>query len=718
MSFVNISLLAGTALIALPIILHLIMRRKPKLFEFPALRFIQKRHDTNQRRLQLRHILLLLLRAAVIAALAFALARPSVQFAGSIGSQEAPVAAAFVFDAAPRLEYRQENQTRLEAARDMGQWLLAQLPAESQVAVLDTRRGPTAFQADRGAAKQRIRQLETVANSQPLAAAVEDAALLLKESKLDRKEIYIFTDLARGAWPREAASQLQQRLGDLGSVGLYIIDVGAERPTNVSLGDIRLSSQVLSSRSTLVINSEVAFTAPTPGATEHRAVELFLIDDTRQPRNESQQNVEVVAGQSRQIEFRLSNLREGSHQGYLRLVGQDGLGIDDTRYFSVFVKKPWRILLAAPSPAKDYAYFLNAALAPENFRKRGQARYECDVIELRTLADKDLSGYAAVCLLDPTPLDPAEWKKLADYVSEGHGLAIFLGRNAAQVEAFQLPQALEVLPGRLARQARRPDGDSHFALRDYEHPVLAAFRPLAGAIPWEAFPIFRFWQFDEPPPGVGVIIRLNDQSPLLFERPLGAGRVLTLATPISDRADAKAWNLLPVGVIDNAAPFVMLANQMAAYLVGAADEVLNYTCGQTAVLALDAKNQRRNFVLFAPGDLSLPLSADPKQQRLTVTATDQPGNYRIVAGGTEDGVDIGFSVNLTPQQTELDRISADELREVFGPFPFHPPARTKEQIDRDVSAGRVGRELFTPLILLVMLVLAAEQLVANRFYRD
>ena len=106
----------------MPIVLHLIMRRKPKLLEFPALRFIQKRHDTNQRRLRLRHLLLLLLRMAVDRLLAFALARPSMQVpaAASLGSQEAPVAAALVFDAAPHMDYRHENKTRLEVAQRMG----------------------------------------------------------------------------------------------------------------------------------------------------------------------------------------------------------------------------------------------------------------------------------------------------------------------------------------------------------------------------------------------------------------------------------------------------------------------------------------------------------------------------------------------------------------------------------------------------------------------
>ena len=41
MTFVNLSLLAGAVLIAVPIVLHLIMRRKPTRLEFPALRFIQ-----------------------------------------------------------------------------------------------------------------------------------------------------------------------------------------------------------------------------------------------------------------------------------------------------------------------------------------------------------------------------------------------------------------------------------------------------------------------------------------------------------------------------------------------------------------------------------------------------------------------------------------------------------------------------------------------------
>src|SRR5437762_12786297 len=78
MAFVNLSLLLGGAFIAIPVVLHLIMRQRPKQLVFPALRFVHERRLANQRRLQLRHWLLLALRCGALGLLVLALARPSV----------------------------------------------------------------------------------------------------------------------------------------------------------------------------------------------------------------------------------------------------------------------------------------------------------------------------------------------------------------------------------------------------------------------------------------------------------------------------------------------------------------------------------------------------------------------------------------------------------------------------------------------------------------
>lgn len=78
MTLINASLLGGLLLAGLPILLHMIMRARPKRIEFPALRLLQARRVSNARRLRLRHILLLTLRTIVIVLIVLALARPSL----------------------------------------------------------------------------------------------------------------------------------------------------------------------------------------------------------------------------------------------------------------------------------------------------------------------------------------------------------------------------------------------------------------------------------------------------------------------------------------------------------------------------------------------------------------------------------------------------------------------------------------------------------------
>ncbi len=724
MAFVNPLLLAGTALVAIPIVLHLAMRRRPRHFEFPAIRFVQSRHDVNQRRLRLRHLLLLLLRALAIALLALALARPSVKLAGRFGSQEAPVAAALVFDTSPRMDYQHENRTRLEASQELGLWLLAQLPPESRIAVVDGGPGPAAFQVDRGAAKHRIERLSTVAGARRLATVLDDAVKLLAESEPLGREVYVFTDLARVAWPRESAARLRDRLERMADVGVHVVDVGVAEPVNTALGDLRLSGQVLSRQGSLRIETDVFHRGP---ETE-RSVELYLLEsgapqqgeNSREPQKTGQTLVTLGPSEAQQVQFE-TRLGVGTHQGYVAIAGQDGLACDDRRFFTVEVKPAWKVLIAAPEPADRFALFLSQMLAPEALRRSGRAPFDCRVIAIDELPQHALEPYAAVCLVDPTPLEADTWAKLAEFVADGGGLGVFLGRKAGRVASFNQAEAQQLLPAPLVRQAVRRDGDVHLAPQDFGHPILADFRDSADAIPWQDMPVFRYWQLGKPARGVDVVVPLNDGQPAILDRPVGKGRVLTMTTPVSDDPnDPDPWNLLPVGVQGQSWPFFILVNRMGSYLVGGADWQLNYFAGQTAVVHLDPLRSLPSYVLTFPGadeDVDLRLNADLKNHLLTVTATGQLGNYaiRAHAGGAE--LAHGFSVNLAREETRLERISDEDLAALFDPVPCQL-ARDRGQLEAGRSRQRVGRELFASLILLVALALGIEHVLANRFYRE
>jgi len=723
-SFLNAGLLWGAAAAAAPVVLHLAMRRKPKQFEFPALRFVARRHEMNRRQLRLRHLILLALRMALIALAAFALSGPSVRTmlsGGVLGEQGEPAAVALVFDTSMRMEYRSENRTRLETAKEIALWLWAQLPPQSQVAVLDSRPGTAAFQVDLGAARHRVRTLETAAYGQPLPQTIAAAYELLASSNLARKQVYVFTDLAQVAWPAEAAGEMQKQHEKAPDVGTCLIDVGVERPTNFALGDLRLSGEILSSRSSLRVETELSAVGPGGKRTVERTVELHLLEPDpadpaqRHPQKRGERTAGVEPNGVQPIDFSIGDLTPGTHQGYVQILGEDGLAPDDRRFFTVEVKPAWRVLIAAPKPVGQYALFLTQALAPELYRKTGQARFECTVVAQNDLAGLNLEPFSAVALLDPRPLEPAVWAKLGDFVAAGRGLAVFLGRNAdgQALESFNQGPAQDLLAGKLVRQAKSDDNGLSLSPQSYEHPILAPLRNRAGSIPWFRLPVYRYWQLTEPPAGVHVVVRFSDDGPAILDRPLGKGRIVTMTTPVSDDPNRKPWNRLTA--IDEW-PFPVLAQCTFLYLVGSTDQALNFVAGNPAVLQLDPQDAYQTYVLSTPDGTEVRITPDLKKHELAVAVTDQPGNYRVQAGGRAEGVDRGFSVNLAAEQTRLERISAGELGPLFGPVP-HRLARTRDEIELDFGSGDLW-DLFPGLILAVAVILGLEHVAANRFYKE
>jgi len=78
MQLINPAIIYGLGLAAVPVLLHMLLRARPKPHLFPALRLLEERRRHNRRRLRLRHIWLLLLRMALIALVVVAVARPKL----------------------------------------------------------------------------------------------------------------------------------------------------------------------------------------------------------------------------------------------------------------------------------------------------------------------------------------------------------------------------------------------------------------------------------------------------------------------------------------------------------------------------------------------------------------------------------------------------------------------------------------------------------------
>ena len=310
----------GGLLIAVPLVLHLLMQPKPKKMVFPALRFLKERQHASRSRLRLRHLLLLLMRCLLIALLALALAGPTVAsreygnwltlggigFSGLIvglvllaayfrpkrnwlligilaalllghigyggwsatkllgsehgeilGDGGAPIAALIVIDSSPRMQYRQENQTRFQVAQEFAQWLISQFPADSQVCVLATDNDVPFFSVDVAAATRRVNTLETTYVENPIPAALAEGLQILEAAPQDRKEIYVITDSTKQSWTGENAKPVLRRLKNNPGMSLFVIDVGTENPTNFALSSIDLSSSEIAQNGDFSVSTQI-----------------------------------------------------------------------------------------------------------------------------------------------------------------------------------------------------------------------------------------------------------------------------------------------------------------------------------------------------------------------------------------------------------------------------------------------------------------------------
>jgi hypothetical protein len=787
MTFLNLSLLAGLGLIAVPIVLHLIMKRQPKQFIFPALRFVKRRQIANSQRLQIRHWLLLALRCAALALAALALARPSVASAAAgswlvagglavaalflaavwlvawsrslsrwwliglaslaglmaagsgafalgamrgssgalLGDAEAPVAAAIVIDTAPQMQYRHENRTRLELAQETAQWLLQELPADSEVAVIESSSSQSAFAVDLAAAAKSIDRLQTGSIARPLPEVLERAALLLGKSEKPRREIYVLTDLTAPAWRHDQPQAWQERWTAAGKdVAVYVVDVGVDNPRNAAIGELRLSGEAIPRGAGLTIEASVS----SVGLSGPRTVELFVdepdptlpvIQDQRLilPRSAKRgsEAVELTPGEPAAVRFRTA-LEPGVHHGAVRLLGEDGLPLDDVRYFTVEVEEPRPVLIAAGARAnaRDFA----EAIAPQGLRDRGETRFRCDVVSQNDLANVELDQYEALCLLDPGPLSPDAWNRLANFAREGKGVALFLGPQAMPIDSFNEPAAQAMIGGRIGGRLKSPvrtvPGEVFLAPSSLNHPIFALSRGMSTSVPWDRFPVYYYWPLDQFGSDTRVVATYSDGKPAAVETSLGRGRVLVFTTPASEPLTPQgrpAWNELWSG--EDAWPWFVLVNESLRYVARLGEGRLNYQVGETVVLHNDVERHPQRYQAFSPDAEVQDVAA--RDDAVTIRFNERAGTYRL-RGNLAGPVVRGFSSNLPAAATDLTRLPPAVLDDFLGEGRYQF-ARNREEIHRAVGQQRVGQEMYPYVVLLLAALLAFELLLANRFYR-
>ncbi len=195
MTFLHPLALAGLVAAAVPALLHLLQRRTPPELEFPALRYLTEAERRSARRLRLRHVLLLLLRTALIAALVLAAARPLVP--ARAGGAHQATALAVILDNSPSASAVVEGRAVLDRLRTIARGSLSgAAPGDRLWLMLADgvlRSGSReALVAAVDSATPGERRLDLV-------DAVTRAARLVDAEPLPGREVHVVSDLQRTA---------------------------------------------------------------------------------------------------------------------------------------------------------------------------------------------------------------------------------------------------------------------------------------------------------------------------------------------------------------------------------------------------------------------------------------------------------------------------------------------------------------------------------------
>ncbi len=590
MSFelLNPWMLAGLAGVALPVIAHLLSKKKYDIVSWGAMQFLKLGQETR-RRVWLEDLWLLLLRMALIAWLAIALARPwvSAKWLGDIGPQPNRDIV-LILDGSYSMAWEATSVTPQEHAVRWIDKFLGQLRPGDTVTLLEAREQvrtlidpPT---RDVNRVRDVLKQLSPPTGTANFPEALSHAVKLLSRTNHLRREVVLLTDGQSQGWFSDD-SNLWLRLDDLKKQSsvtphLWVVNVlNAGEPDGQELPDAaeRLNFHVerlQPSRELSVPGFPIRFQTRirfSGGSTSVTRQVHFEVDGQRLA--ERTQSVTLAPGGEANVEFEHRFEATGSHLVRVTL-DPDDLPTDNISEAVIVVAEAVPVLLVdgdpRPEPVQSETFFIHAALAATG--------NETPWVQPTTVKwsewnvgpheKSDLDKYAAVVLANVPKLTDAQFAAVTDYVRRGGGVGLALGnqidRDSYNHQLFAdeiglLGVSLKDIESETPEQREQGVMISNATL---ESPWLQRFRAERGA----AFTTARFsrwWSVElkegekqkaegsedtddesekvavERSPAI-ALSRLQTGAPYLVGGQFGRGNVLLLTSPLD--AD---WNTLP-----------------------------------------------------------------------------------------------------------------------------------------------------------------------------
>lgn len=693
MGFLNIAFLVGLVAAAVPIVIHLLNRRRVKRVKFSSLEFLDEVNKQRMRRINLRRILILILRTLAVLAVVFAFARPTLRsgllFAGSV-----PKNVVVCLDASFSMGVAMETGTAFDAAKAIAGDIVDEAGNSDAVNVVVFGKQAESLleqgTRNKGVVRSAIDRVVLSNETTSIRAGVDRALELIEKSDVEGGEVFVVSDFRASddsSFVDEAALPENVRV--------YFIPVYDEDIDNVSIDKIGVPRKLL--RPGEVVRVSVTATNHARRTPASVPLEVVVEGDRK-----AEQVLELAPGTTETVAFPLSLAEPGHYHGRVAK-HRDRLPVDDDRFFLIEVSNTIPVTVmtgrrraaTSETPAQvPSVFYVEKALNP---RGTSEGEFSVRVIDERDATASAFPTGSVVVWVDPQNLEPKRMLLLERHVRRGGGLLVFLGNADA---AILNDSAFRALAG--FRGGTEKSGESRAAFTSFEkgHPVFSLFTKeeleLLSRAKVRAYVSARGVAPDS------ALAYIGGGDPAVWECERGRGRVLVFAA-----APDLASSDIPLSPM-----FLPLVHTSVSYLASSgeapgADEHLvgspiSFTVSQTNL-------DESQLTIRDPAAESLKPSIGERSAGDVQVGFDRParpGFYQLYRDTTRVAE---TAVNVDARESNVATSSLAEKRPKSVSV-----VRAGESFRTELREAKEGREVFAAFLLIAVAALAAESVLGRR----
>lgn len=531
MSFLNPHLLWFASAASIPVIIHLLHRRKYKRVQWAAMLFLKNAIRRSRNRIRLENLLLMLIRMLILIALAFAISKPYMEHSLLAGAFDTPTAYYFVIDNSISMRYKHATQTIFDKAKALAADLLKGLDTkpDDRFTVVTFNKYPRSYPdfVTKEGAEDLIKNISLSQTDGNAYSTFFELGRLLAKSPHMMRRIYVITDLQAANWKapnvdEKALSALLKKISHDDNNFISIIDVGEDGLDNCAVVAVTPADAYAVSGAKTVVTAT-----------------LYNYSDTDQVREVtlsaegnkiSSRKVTLKPNEPADVSFDFS-FGKGGYTYVTCSMDKDGLSIDDSRSLALKVYDSVKVLVIDGEPAGGWnseSAFLRSTLAPSD---EVIQYYTVDVVSPPEFAEQRLSSYDIVCVLNVSYLPTKKIQALEEYVKYGGSLFVSMGGLCSK-EFYNSPWMQKLVPVTLEQAIDCDSSEGAISFVDKDSmPMLSERIIELSRVKYRRFiKVTGNYSARE----LMKITFMDEEFPLLLLSDIGLGKVIVYASSLDD----------------------------------------------------------------------------------------------------------------------------------------------------------------------------------------